>query len=253
MWHILLAFQIDENSQRCGFCKAKMSEYFCATCKHFTSVDKNPFHCTKCGICSCHCRGMQPWEVKQIPGNVLYRALRRKKAFFCGIQLHSFAYIHTFNTHTSTDNKFLIHSTTIAHTIFLWRKDNNTFVHSQRLRDLLQQWEIRLSHFLCLLPLFVNMFFFPFFFVSLKVNKCTTAVRIVIDPSELPMCDCSDSENSCGPESNCLNRMLQFECNPTRCPGKEKCQNQQFQKREYVDCEPLRTLHCGWGLRCKEG
>lgn len=45
---------IDENSQRCGFCKAKMSEYFCATCKHFTSVDKNPFHCTKCGICRIH-------------------------------------------------------------------------------------------------------------------------------------------------------------------------------------------------------
>ncbi|KAL9982434.1 hypothetical protein ACROYT_G004474 [Oculina patagonica] len=87
----------------------------------------------------------------------------------------------------------------------------------------------------------------------IKVNKCTTAVRMLIDPSELPMCDCSsDSENPCGPEANCLNRMLQFECNPTRCPSKENCQNQRFQKRQYADCEPFRTLHRGWGLRCKE-
>lgn len=77
---------------------------------------------------------------------------------------------------------------------------------------------------------------------------------MLIDPSELPVCDCtSDSENPCGPEANCLNRMLQFECNPTRCPGKENCQNQRFQKRQYVDCEAFRTLHRGWGLRCKEG
>ncbi|KAL9966923.1 hypothetical protein ACROYT_G025064 [Oculina patagonica] len=45
---------IDEQSQTCGGCKSKMSEYFCPTCKHFTSVDKNPFHCDKCGICRIH-------------------------------------------------------------------------------------------------------------------------------------------------------------------------------------------------------
>ena len=28
-----------------------MSAYFCAICKHFTSEDKNPYHCKKCGIC----------------------------------------------------------------------------------------------------------------------------------------------------------------------------------------------------------
>ncbi|KAJ7383124.1 Histone-lysine N-methyltransferase, H3 lysine-36 and H4 lysine-20 specific [Desmophyllum pertusum] len=88
----------------------------------------------------------------------------------------------------------------------------------------------------------------------LKVNKCTTAVRILIDPSELPVCDCSgDSDNACGPEANCLNRMLQFECNPTRCPSKDNCQNQRFLKRQYADCEAFRTLHRGWGLRCKDG
>ncbi|XP_068708846.1 histone-lysine N-methyltransferase NSD2-like isoform X2 [Montipora foliosa] len=87
----------------------------------------------------------------------------------------------------------------------------------------------------------------------IKVNKCTTAIRILIDPSELPVCDClPDSENPCGPESNCLNRMLQFECYPQRCPAKENCHNQRFQKRQYVACEPFRTLHRGWGLKCKE-
>ncbi|PFX18025.1 RING finger and CHY zinc finger domain-containing protein 1 [Stylophora pistillata] len=46
--------EIDENGQRCGGCNAIMSEYFCPTCRHYTSVDKNPFHCEKCGICRIH-------------------------------------------------------------------------------------------------------------------------------------------------------------------------------------------------------
>ena len=46
-----LIFQINEGSQTCSSCGARMSEYFCFKCKHFTGVDKNPFHCDKCGIC----------------------------------------------------------------------------------------------------------------------------------------------------------------------------------------------------------
>ena len=46
--------KIDENSQRCSCCKATMSAYFCAICKHFTNGDKNPYHCEKCGICRVH-------------------------------------------------------------------------------------------------------------------------------------------------------------------------------------------------------
>ena len=46
--------EIDENSQHCSNCKAKMSAYFCVLCKHFTSSDKNPYHCEKCGICRIH-------------------------------------------------------------------------------------------------------------------------------------------------------------------------------------------------------
>ncbi|WP_330924354.1 CHY zinc finger protein [Candidatus Sororendozoicomonas aggregata] len=46
--------EIGEGSQKCKRCTATMSAYFCPTCKHFTSIDKNPYHCEKCGICRIH-------------------------------------------------------------------------------------------------------------------------------------------------------------------------------------------------------
>ncbi|WOG27567.1 CHY zinc finger protein [Endozoicomonas sp. 8E] len=42
---------ITEDSQTCPGCNELMSEYFCAQCKHFTDLEKKPFHCDKCGIC----------------------------------------------------------------------------------------------------------------------------------------------------------------------------------------------------------
>ena len=51
--HILSVsfLQIGEDSAKCRKCGGKMSAYFCPICKHFTSIDKNPYHCEKCGIC----------------------------------------------------------------------------------------------------------------------------------------------------------------------------------------------------------
>ena len=46
--------KIDENSQHCSSCAAKMSAYFCVLCKHFTCLENNPYHCEKCGICRIH-------------------------------------------------------------------------------------------------------------------------------------------------------------------------------------------------------
>ncbi|KAJ7393200.1 hypothetical protein OS493_006168 [Desmophyllum pertusum] len=46
--------QIGEDSGKCRSCGGNMSAYFCSICKHFTSVDKNPYHCEKCGICRIH-------------------------------------------------------------------------------------------------------------------------------------------------------------------------------------------------------
>ena len=48
---LIFMFQIHEGSQICSSCGTRLSEYFCFKCKHFTGVDKNPFHCDKCGIC----------------------------------------------------------------------------------------------------------------------------------------------------------------------------------------------------------
>ena len=46
--------KIDENSQHCSSCAAKMSAYFCVLCKHFTCLKNNPYHCEKCGVCRTH-------------------------------------------------------------------------------------------------------------------------------------------------------------------------------------------------------
>ncbi|KAK2491638.1 hypothetical protein MC885_015494 [Smutsia gigantea] len=58
-------------------------------------------------------------------------------------------------------------------------------------------------------------------------------------------------ENPCGLESECLNRVLQYECHPQVCPAGERCQNQCFTKRLYPDAEVIRTERRGWGLRTK--
>lgn len=50
----LVEQEIEEDSQHCSSCKIKLSEYFCVICKHFTSAERKPFHCDKCGICRVH-------------------------------------------------------------------------------------------------------------------------------------------------------------------------------------------------------
>ena len=87
-----------------------------------------------------------------------------------------------------------------------------------------------------------------------QTNRYTTATRYMVDESEWSICECSvDDENPCGPDSHCLNRILLVECSPAKCPAKERCQNQCFVKRQYLDCEPFRSSRCGWGLKAKEG
>ena len=43
--------EINGDSHRCVCCNSKMSDYFCAICKHFEAEKNAPFHCDKCGIC----------------------------------------------------------------------------------------------------------------------------------------------------------------------------------------------------------
>ncbi|ETE66163.1 Cadherin-related family member 2 [Ophiophagus hannah] len=72
------------------------------------------------------------------------------------------------------------------------------------------------------------------------------------DLSEIPRCNCKlTDENPCGLDSECINRMLLYECHPAVCLAGERCQNQCFTKRQYPEVEIVRTLARGWGLQAK--
>ncbi|XP_069100621.1 histone-lysine N-methyltransferase, H3 lysine-36 specific-like isoform X1 [Pleurodeles waltl] len=87
----------------------------------------------------------------------------------------------------------------------------------------------------------------------IKVNRPIGGVQIfTADMSEIPRCNCkATDENPCGQDSECINRMLLYECHSSVCPAGEKCQNQCFSKRQYPEVEVFRTASRGWGLRCK--
>lgn len=86
--------------------------------------------------------------------------------------------------------------------------------------------------------------------LSLQVNKPYGKVQIyTADISEIPKCNCKPTDESpCGLDSECLNRMLMFECHPQVCPAGEACQNQSFSKRQYPETKIVRTDGKGWGL-----
>ncbi|KAA0720361.1 Histone-lysine N-methyltransferase, H3 lysine-36 and H4 lysine-20 specific [Triplophysa tibetana] len=86
----------------------------------------------------------------------------------------------------------------------------------------------------------------------IKVNKPIGKVQIIsADLSEIPRCNCkATDENPCGIDSECINRMLLYECHPLVCPAGERCLNQCFSKRQCCHVEIFRTLSRGWGLCC---
>uniref|UniRef100_H3D4D3 Nuclear receptor binding SET domain protein 2 n=1 Tax=Tetraodon nigroviridis TaxID=99883 RepID=H3D4D3_TETNG len=88
----------------------------------------------------------------------------------------------------------------------------------------------------------------PYKFI--KVNKPVGKVQVyAADISEIPKCNCKPSdERPCGFESECLNRMLQYECHPQVCPSGERCCNQDFTQRLYPDTKIIKTPGKGWGL-----
>lgn len=83
-----------------------------------------------------------------------------------------------------------------------------------------------------------------------QVNKPFGRVQVyTADISEIPKCNCKPTdERPCGFESECLNRMLQYECHPQVCPSGERCCNQDFTKRLYPDTKIIKTPGKGWGL-----
>ncbi|NXN11208.1 NSD1 protein, partial [Indicator maculatus] len=87
----------------------------------------------------------------------------------------------------------------------------------------------------------------------IKVNRPVGKVQIfTADLSEIPRCNCKPTdENPCGLDSECINRMLLYECHPLVCPAGQRCQNQCFSKRQYPEVQIFRTLARGWGLQAK--
>lgn len=67
---------------------------------------------------------------------------------------------------------------------------------------------------------------------------------------EIPQCNCrTDDEAPCGPESNCINRLMMYECHPLVCLAGDRCLNQVFQQRRSPLMKPFNTGCRGWGLR----
>lgn len=91
------------------------------------------------------------------------------------------------------------------------------------------------------------------FVCLIQVNKAFGKVQIyTADISEIPKCNCKPcDENPCGLDSECLNRMLMYECHPQVCPAGERCQNQCFTKRQYPETKIIKTDGKGWGLVAK--
>ncbi|XP_067008061.2 histone-lysine N-methyltransferase NSD2 [Anabrus simplex] len=88
-------------------------------------------------------------------------------------------------------------------------------------------------------------------YVRIKSNKPVGNVRLTeANPASMTPCDCRpNSENPCGPDSDCINRILLVECSPAVCGAGDKCRNQCFEKRQYPPLMPYKTDGRGWGLK----
>ncbi|CAH0555529.1 unnamed protein product [Brassicogethes aeneus] len=88
-------------------------------------------------------------------------------------------------------------------------------------------------------------------YIKIKVNKPVGNVR-QFDPnlSNTTPCECDPkAAQPCGPDSDCLNRLLLTECDADVCPAGTRCCNQCFEKKEYPPLTPARTSERGWGLK----
>ncbi|XP_025406749.1 uncharacterized protein LOC112680773 isoform X2 [Sipha flava] len=91
-------------------------------------------------------------------------------------------------------------------------------------------------------------------FVRIKFNKPFGNVKnMELNTNTMTPCECDSTKpNPCGPGSDCINRMLMFECQPQICPAGDKCNNQRFTKTIYPNMVPFLTKGRGWGLKTLE-
>ncbi|XP_068201103.1 histone-lysine N-methyltransferase NSD2-like isoform X2 [Palaemon carinicauda] len=91
-------------------------------------------------------------------------------------------------------------------------------------------------------------------YIRIDSNRPVGNVRLnKLDLGAVNRCECDPfSENPCGSDEKCLNRMLMFECVREVCGAGDKCGNQRFQKRQYANVRSFRTDERGWGLKALE-
>lgn len=63
------------------------------------------------------------------------------------------------------------------------------------------------------------------------------------------ICDCSFECGHCDEDSQCMNRLLQIECQPANCRAASNCKNQRFQNKEYANIDIVQTDKKGFGVR----
>ncbi|KAJ2856700.1 hypothetical protein J3B02_001452 [Coemansia erecta] len=57
---------------------------------------------------------------------------------------------------------------------------------------------------------------------------------------------------ACGENSDCINRLVQMECNPLTCPCGSYCLNRRFQKRQYAKVRIIDAGRKGYGMQALE-
>lgn len=91
---------------------------------------------------------------------------------------------------------------------------------------------------------------------NIRTNRAIGKVQLQDDDETsgpTNMCECDpNSSDPCISDADCLNRMMQYECNSKNCKVGDKCRNQRFRKREYVKTKPFNTGSRGWGLKAQE-
>lgn len=68
---------------------------------------------------------------------------------------------------------------------------------------------------------------------------------VELEPEELPECNCKRKGKNCD-SNTCQNRAALLECAPERCS--ERCQNQRFQKRQWIDFSIVKRGRMGYGI-----
>ncbi|KAJ2479802.1 hypothetical protein IWW56_002863 [Coemansia sp. RSA 2131] len=64
--------------------------------------------------------------------------------------------------------------------------------------------------------------------------------------------DTDDRWQACGENSDCINRLVQMECNPLTCPCGSHCLNRRFQKHQYAKVRIVDAGRKGFGMQALE-